>query len=453
MTTNQTLAAFRFGFGLPLPDGATADPVAMLAALGGPDAMAATYPGPRYADLAQQMDIAADMLRASRRSEGEARETARTSYRTAVAELQGVALIAAKTTIARALDAPDGLRERLAQFWADHFTTIARSRDTAPMPSAMVEEAIRPHLNGRFADMLKSVVQHPAMLLYLDQTRSFGPNSRFGQRRNKGLNENLARELLELHSVGGGYTQADVTQMAELLTGLTLGKNGPTFDKRRAEPGAETVLGKAYGGDTLTPLLQALDDLSQHPLTAAHMARKLAVHFVSDTPDPDLVSSLDVAWRTSGGDLMAVSTALLTHPAAWAPGQGKARQPYDFIVAALRALGLTGADVMRMGEGPFRRMILQPMEAMGQPWQSAPGPDGWPEAAAHWITPEGMASRITWAMEVPGRLVNPLPNPVALMNRSLGSMASARLAWAVPKSENIREAVGLVFASPEFNRR
>lgn len=453
MTTDPTLAAFRFGYGLPLPDRAATDPAAMLAALGGPDLMATTYPGPRYADLAPMIDLATDSLRASRRSEGEARETARSSYRAAVADLQAVALTATKTTIARALDASDGFRERLTQFWADHFTTVARSRDAAPLPSAMIEEAIRPHLTGRFADMLKAVVQHPAMLVYLDQTRSIGPNSRFGQRRGKGLNENLARELLELHSLGGGYTQADVTQMAELLTGLTLGKNGPTFDKRRAEPGAETVLGTAYDGDTLAPVLTALDDLAQHPLTAAHLARKLAVHFVSDSPDPDLVGSIDVAWRASGGDLMAACAALLTHPDAWAPGQGKARQPYDFLVAALRALGLTGADVLRMADGPFRRMILQPMQAMGQPWQSAPGPDGWPEAATHWITPEGMASRITWAMEVPSRLVNPLPDPVALMHSALGGHVGPRLAWAVPKAENIREAVGLVFASPEFNRR
>ncbi|MBN2631524.1 MAG: DUF1800 domain-containing protein [Rhodobacteraceae bacterium] len=425
----------------------------MLAALRGPDVMATTHPGPRMADLTEPMALAASLLKTHRRTQGAEAEAARAQYRQTVAALQTTALNAAKATFARALDAPDGLRERLSWFWADHFTTVPRSRDAAALPAAMVDEAIRPYLTARFADMLKAVMQHPAMLIYLDQTISFGPNSRVGLRRGKGLNENLARELLELHTLGGGYTQTDVTQMAELLTGLTVGKKGPTFDARRAEPGAETVLGTAYEGDTLDAVLRALDDLAAHPATAAHIARKLAVHFVANDPDPGLVNALTSAWQDSGGDLVAVTDRLLTHPAAWNAGQAKARQPFDFLVASLRALGLTGSDVQRMAEGPFRRMILQPMAAMGQPWQAPPGPDGWPEAPEAWITPEGMASRITWAMEVPGRLVTPLPDPTALMARALGPNASDRLHWAVPRSENIREGVGLVLASPEFNRR
>lgn len=453
MTQDSTTAAFRFGHGLPLPANAPTEPASMLAALRGPDTMATTYPGPQLADLSETLQRADTMLRTSRRASGEAAKTARQDYRQAIARLEGVTLLAAKTTIARALDAPDGFRERLVQFWADHFTTVARSRRDSPLPATMVEEAIRPFVTDRFADMLKAVVQHPAMLGYLDQSASFGPNSRIGQRRTKGLNENLARELLELHTVGSGYTQEDVTQMAELLTGLTVSKKGPTFDPRRAEPGPETVLGTTYDGDTLAAVLKALDDLAEHPATAAHLARKLAVHFVSDQPNADLVQALTDAWRNSGGDLLAVAEALLTQPAAWSRQQYKARQPFDFMTAALRALGLDGADVMRMADDSFRQMILLPMAAMGQPWQRPPGPDGWAEAAEVWITPEAMAARITWAMEMPARLVNPLPDPAALMASALGANLGERLAWAVPKSENIREAVGLVLASPEFNRR
>lgn len=453
MTQDTTTAAFRFGYGLPLPAQAPIEPASMLAALRAPDTMATTYPGPHLADLIDTIQRSDSQLRLWRRGTGPEAEAARQDYRQAVASLQGVALTAAKTTIARALDAPDGFRERMVQFWSDHFTTVARSRRDAPLPSTLVEEAIRPHLTGRFADMLKAVVQHPAMLSYLDQSRSFGPNSRVGQRKGKGLNENLARELLELHTLGGEYTQDDVTQMAELLTGLTVGKKGPTFDARRAEPGAELVLGSTYEGDNLDALLKALDDLAEHPVTAAHIGRKLATHFIADQPNPDLVQVIAAGWSASGGDLLAVAETLLTQPAAWGKTQAKARQPYDFMVAALRGLGLTGADVMRMEAAAFRKMILQPMAAMGQPWQSPPGPDGWPEAAEIWITPERMAARITWAMDMPQRLVNPLPDPATLMTRSLGTFLGERLAFAVPKSENIREAVGLVLSSPEFNRR
>ncbi|MDO8885123.1 MAG: DUF1800 domain-containing protein [Pseudotabrizicola sp.] len=453
MTQDKTTAAFRFGYGLPLPALAPAEPASMLAALRGPDTMATTYPGPRLDDLTETLARADSMLRTSRRAETAEANAARQDYRQAIAQLEGVTLMAAKTTFARALDATDGFRERLVQFWADHFTTVARSRRDSPLPATMVEEAIRPYITDRFADMLKAVIQHPAMLGYLDQSRSFGPNSRIGQRRTKGLNENLARELLELHTVGSGYTQDDVTQMAALLTGLTVGKKGPTFDARRAEPGPETVLGTVYEGDTLATVLKALDDLAENPSTAAHLARKLAIHFVSDQPNPDLVQALTDAWRISGGDLLAVTESLLTQPAAWGKMQEKARQPFDFIAAALRALGLDGADVMRMADDVFREVILQPMAAMGQPWQSPPGPDGWSEMAEAWITPETMAARITWAMDMPQRLITPLPDPTALMTRCLGAHLGERLAWAVPKSENIREAVGLVLASPEFNRR
>ncbi|NEX47091.1 DUF1800 domain-containing protein [Rhodobacter sp. ETT8] len=425
----------------------------MLAILRGPDVMANTYPGPRLSDLTDTLARADSMLRTSRRAAEPEASIARDDYRQAIRQLEGVALQSAKTAIARALDAPDGFRERLVQFWADHFTTAPRSRRDSPLPATLVEEAIRPHVTDRFADMLRAVMQHPAMLGYLDQSRSFGPNSRIGKRRAKGLNENLARELLELHTVGSGYAQEDVTQMAELLTGLVIGKHGATFDPRRAEPGPETVLGTTYHGDSLDTVLKALDDLAEHPDTAAHLARKLAVHFVSDQPSPDLVQALAEAWRNSGGDLLAVAEALLTQPAAWNKMQEKARQPFDFLVAALRALGLDGADVMRMSDEVFRQTLLQPMAAMGQPWQKPPGPDGWPEMPDAWITPEGMAVRITWAMEMPAQLVSPLPDAATLMTRALGTHLGERLAWAVPRAESQREAVGLVLASAEFNRR
>jgi uncharacterized protein (DUF1800 family) len=455
MTPDAATAAFRFGFGLPLPDAAPRTAEAMLMALKAPDAMAARFPGLTMAAMLPEMKAAHSSLKAHRRTTGADSEAARQEYKAHLNTLADMALSATRATFARALDAPDGFRERLAMFWADHFTTTATGRRDIGLPSAMLDEAIRPNMTRRFADLLLAATTHPAMLIYLDQTRSFGPNSRIGKKKNKGLNENLARELLELHSmgVGSGYTQTDVTQMAELLTGLVMGKDGFRFDKRRAEPGAETVLGKDYGGDSWAQVLEMLEDLSLRPETAGHIAHKLAVHFVADQPDPDLVSAITTAYSASKGDLLSVYSALLSHPAAWATSAQKARQPFEFLVASLRALGLSGADVLAMDEGAFRRLVLLRLTEMGQPWQAPRGPDGWPEAPEAWITPPGLAARLTWAMEVPGQLTKPLPRPEILLERALGPRASAALNWAVPKSESQTEGIGLIFASPEFNRR
>ncbi len=294
------------------------------------------------------------------------------------------------------------------------------------------------------------------MLLYLDQDSSIGPNSKRGKNRGKGLNENLARELMELHTlgVGAGYSQTDVREMAELLTGLTyVGDKGFAFDPSRVEPGADVVLGVSYDGKGTEPILKALQDLSVRPETARHIAGKLAVHFVADEPDPALVEALEAAWLDSGGDLAVVVNTLLTHPGVWEAPAQKARQPFEFLVASFRALGVTGADLVAMQPKEFTNFVDARLKEMGQPWNAAPGPDGWPEEADAWINPQRLASRITFAMEVPGRLVDPLPEPPAFAARALGDRASEALVLAASRAESLREGVGLVLASPEFNRR
>ncbi len=451
MPYDPSLAAMRFGYGLPQPPGAPDSVKAMLAALTDPDAVVEAYPIARLADVAALLDafLAARRLRGQGAAQDEA-------YRVALRALNQPTVAAARTTFARAVSNPDGFRERLAAFWGDHFTAAPREGTNKFLPFAMMDQAIRPHLTGGFADMLIAVTTHPAMLVYLDQGTSFGPTSAQGKRTKRGLNENLARELIELHTlgVGAGYAQDDVRQMAELLTGLTVTpKLDMAFEPRRAEPGEETVLGVTYRGEGLEPIRAALRDLAARPETAAHIARKLAVHFVADNPDDDLIDTLMTAFVESDGDLMTVYAVMLNHPAAWAPQMQKARQPYDFLLAALRGLNVTGDEVARMVDGPFRRMLLDPLTAMGQPFKTPPGPDGWPEEAEAWITPQGLAARITWAMEVPGRLRTPLPNPDTFAQATLGPMASERLLWAVSRAENIREGVGLVLVSPEFNRR
>lgn len=449
MIDTLTLAAFRFGYGLPHAN--TATPQAMLAALTGPDPMAQLHPTQGLAEVLPLMANAYKIRKTSRKN-----IILRADYKAAIRAVTLAAEAGVRAQFARALDAEDGFRERLVAFWADHFTTKARSAVERGLPGALIHDAIRPHVSGQFADMLIAATLHPAMLSFLDQSTSTGPNSPAGQRSKRGLNENLARELLELHSLGVGadYAQADVQQMALLLTGLAANPlSGFQFNANRAEPGAETVLGKPYGGEGLAPIKAALTDLAHRPETASHIARKLAVHFVADQPDPALVATMTSAYQDSGGDLQQVYAAMLGHPAAWAPERAKARQPVEFVLAALHAFGMTGAELRRMGRGPFIRMVQRPMALMGQDWQRPMGPDGWAEATEAWITPQGLSARITWAMEVPGRLIVPMPDPVAFAKTALGSAADERLLWAVARAESKREGVGLVLASPAFNRR
>jgi uncharacterized protein (DUF1800 family) len=451
MIPPETLAALRFGTGLPLPDGAAADAAGMAAALSGPDAAAALYPAPGVAEVWPLQAAAVEATRMSR-SSGE-----KDAVKAARRALAAAGDTGAKATIARAIDAPDPFRERLVRFWADHFTVRARRGTELALVTAFVEDAIRPHVTGRFADMLLAATLHPAMLMSLDQVSSIGPGSRIGLRRNRGLNENLARELIELHTLGVGaaYTQTDVRELAELLTGLGVsGDEGFVFRPDWAEPGPETVLGRRYDGDGLVPVRALLADLAGRAETAAHLSRKLAVHFVSDTPDPALVAALNAVWVDTGGDLAAVSRALLEHPAAWDGPLHKARQPFDFIVAALKALGIGGGEVVATGAGQFRRRLLLPMGGMGQPFGNPRGPDGWPEEAEAWITPQGLAARVAWALTQPEALVRGgLPDPRELALRALGPAADERLLWAAARAESRREGIGLVFAAPAFNRR
>jgi uncharacterized protein (DUF1800 family) len=446
----QTLCAIRFGYGLPVAADAPVDAEGMLALLAGPDVAVDLWPGVTMAQVFPVWQTAAAARRAARQGDAEKR-----AFRASLRAVQDQGYTALRAGMARAVGAPDTFRERLVRFWADHFTTEAKFRHDAALTDAMVEDAIRPHVAGRFADMLRGVTLHPAMLLYLDQVRSVGPTSKVGLRREEGLNENLARELMELHTlgVGGGYRQDDVWQAAELLTGLTATPtDGFLFDPDMAEPGPETVLGIIYDGVALEPIHALLDDLAVHPDTALHLARKVAVHFVSDTPDAGMVTAMADAYLAADGQLMALYRAMLLHPAAWGADLQKARQPYDFVVAALRALGLTGDQVMRLNRKAISTRVLAPMRAMGQDWGKPGGPDGWEEAAPAWINPQGMAARITWAMTVPDAL-GLLPDARAMVGRVLGEKASERLIWAVNAAEEQRDGVGLILASPEFNRR
>lgn len=451
--TPAEIAAFRFGYG-PGP-GMAETPDALLAGLRAPDRAALDYPVTAGTDLVQ-------MLRAVDQARQDAkRQTPRDPALVARAVELDQAVIAAsraalRATLARAVAARDGLRERLVAFWADHFTVAAPGLHRAILPAAMAEEAIRPNLTASFAEMLTAVALHPAMLTYLDQSFSTGPNSVLGKRKGKGLNENFARELLELHTlgVGAGYDQRDVRELAGLLAGLSgRARTGFGFNPQKTEPGPQEVLGKTYAQDTLEAVRAVLGDLARRPETAAHLARKLAVHFVADTPDAALVAALEGAFLEGGGALMPVYEVLLRHPAAQVAEMAKARQPWDFLVAGLRALGVTGDDIMAWPDKHVTRRIVKPLIAMGQPWKQPRGPDGWAEDFAAWITPSGLATRITWAMGVPETLLRPLPDPAEVARAAFGASPPEAVVWAAARAETRADGIGVLLASPAFNRR
>ncbi|MGR3793626.1 DUF1800 domain-containing protein [Vannielia sp. SX4] len=457
MSFTPEIAAIRFGYGLSPRHPAPASPEAMMEALQADDSMARAFRIGSMAETYADFQYLSDLKKA----ELDGDKTAKRKYRNWRGQNRRDHARMLRHTIARALDAPDPLRERLTRFWADHFTVRGKGVSQR-MVQRFVEDAIRPNITAPFSEMLKAAVTHPMMLIYLDQDKSIGPGSPVAERnakkgRRRGLNENLAREVLELHTlgVGGAYSQADVRQLAELMAGMTLNlREGVRFEPKRGEPGAEEVLGQSYGGrkPKLEDIHAALDAIALHPDTAAHLARKLAVHFVSDTPPPALVEALRLRYTETGGNLGAVTETLLSHPEAWGP-LAKIKQPFDFVTSALRALGVTGSQLAALDRKATLRIIIRPMGLMGQEWERPNGPDGWPEDGEHWLTPQGLAVRINWAMSA-GRVDGlDLPDPRELVETALGSQAGERLLFAAKAAESRAEGVGIVLASPAFQRR
>ncbi|MEM7213432.1 MAG: DUF1800 domain-containing protein, partial [Pseudomonadota bacterium] len=335
--STNTIASIRFGYGFRLDQTPPSGALALLDSLHRASNSEPIFQTPTLRDRRARIDEV--ITERKRNGKGaKFKELRKQMRRDAMQD-------AAQVVFQRALS-EHGFYERLSAFWSDHFTISGRNAGQFFLASTFEPEAIRPHVMGTFGDMLVSVVRHPVMLNYLDQVSSFGPNSRAGKRHDRGLNENLAREVLELHTLGvdGPYGQRDVRELAELLTGYGVhrGFGAFRFVARRAEPGPETVLGKQYGGDPATAAHAEafLRDIAVHPVTARHMASKLAVHFVADQPDAGLVDQLASVWRESGGDLPKVYEALLDHPAAWQTPFAKVRQPVDLVVATIRAMGL-----------------------------------------------------------------------------------------------------------------
>ena len=360
----------------------------------------------------------------------------------------------AKARIDLALLPDGGFDERLVQFWSNHFCIAAtKSNMTRIMAGAYEREAIRPHVFGRFADMLVAAGSHPAMLEFLDNRLSIGPGSSAGKRRGRGLNENLAREILELHTLGvsGGYAQADVTNLARIITGWTvvgrealLGFPGSfAFNAGLHEPGAHQLLGRSYEQPGKAQGLAALSDLAHHPATARFIAFKLARHFVADVPPPGLVDLLAQIFRRTEGDLAAVSRALIESDEAWGAEQTKMRSPQEFLIASFRALG----------RKPDFGQIVGPLTAMGQMLWQPGGPNGYPDTGDAWATPEGIKTRIDVAAGWGRQAAGSAPDPRLLVDQALGPLASPETRQAVARAESKPQALALLLMSPEFQRR
>lgn len=345
------------------------------------------------------------------------------------------------------------LVERLVAFWSNHFAIEARNLGTRLFVGNHEREAIRPFVLGRFEDMAKAALLHPAMLGYLDNIQSVGPNSRVGRRTGRSINENLAREILELHTLGvdGGYTQDDVRALAMMLTGWHGGADArpgrveQVFAKARHEPGPKTLLGRTYRGRGPRQAFAAITDLAAHPATARHVTGKLARHFVSDDPPPALLDRLERVFRDTGGDLGEVTRTLIAADEAWAAPPNRLVSPYDFVIASMRTFGVRAAD----------RTLLREFRTLGYNLWRPDAPTGFPDGGDAWLGGDHLLERLDWASAFARRegKVAAAPEPVPFATQLLGPDLDADLHTTLARAESRTQALALLLMSVQWQRR
>jgi uncharacterized protein (DUF1800 family) len=362
--------------------------------------------------------------------------------------------------------------ERLVHFWTNHFAVSADKAAVFGVAGTLENEAIRPHVDGRFVDLLTAVEQHPAMIAFLDNQYSVGKDSdlaRFAARRagrqrmdapdkpqrEFGINENLAREILELHTLGvnGGYTQKDVTAFAQIITGWSIGGGKGRlaggspgrfyFRDNLHEPGAKTFLGKTYSESGQRQGEAVLADLARQPATARFIATKLVRHFVADDPPPAAVERVALAFLKTGGDLPAVYAALIEAPEAWDADLRKFKTPEDFVFSTLRALDVSPAQPEE---------VVRSFDLLGQRQYTPGSPAGWPDTAKSWDGSDALMHRVLWASRIAGRYEQGI-DPVDLAATSLGGYARPETVTALRRAPSSSQALALLLMSPEFQRR
>jgi len=355
--------------------------------------------------------------------------------------------------------------ERLVHFWANHFSVSVDKLPVIGLAGLLEFEAVRPHVLGKFSDMLLAVEQHPAMLLYLDQAQSIGPDSPAGERiamrggKQRGLNENLAREIMELHTLGvrTGYSQVDVTEFARALTGWMVSGigRGPAarmiggapgqfqFAAMLHEPGARMIVGKRYDQAGEQQARAVLLDLAASPATARHLSTKLARHFAGDDPPPALIDRLSKAYLASGGDLPTIYRALIESPEPWAARPLKFKTPWEWTVSASRAVGLKSLEA-----GPATGLLKQ----LGQPTWQPGSPAGWDDIAASWAGPDALVRRVEVAQRFGDRAASSV-DARALAEKLFPDSLSDATRTAIARAESPAEGLALLLVSPEFVRR
>jgi len=473
----QYLAANRFGLGRRFDDPAIGnakdwltrqlgdyDPApAALTGLAGRAAIATAYAEYRDERQAMRREANEAAMPDSDDAMPEAmRRMARAGFRRHYADAAGARLAAAVAT-------PTPFAERLVHFWSNHFAVSADKQTVVGFAGNYENEAIRPHIMGKFSDLLAAAVHHPAMLLYLDQAQSFGPDSAFatrvrnrGNRQAPGLNENLAREILELHTLGvrAGYTQADVTGFAKALTGLTvagLGRGagqrlmpadarpGETlFVERLHQPGSQTILGKRYDQPGARQAEAVLRDLAVHPATARHVATKLARHFTGDEPPASLVERLAGDFARTGGDLPSLYRTLVASPEPWAAAPAMFKSPWDWTVSMLRAL-----KTPALGE---RQNIAAMFTQLGQPVWRPGSPKGYDDTVATWAGSAALMQRVELASRIAGR-IGDRADARRLAPLVLADALTPETAEAIARADSPGQGIAMLFASPAFLRR
>src|SRR6478752_5816759 len=451
--------------------------------------LAKTYKGPRAMQLVDDM-------------KPEQRETVE-----AMIQPQAVLGELAEAKLLRAIYSDRQLDEVMTDFWFNHFNVFIGKGPDRYMINAYERDVIRPHALGKFKDILAATAKSPAMLFYLDNWQSVGPNSelalygpgrRMGRRgrfarprpqaknRPSGLNENYAREIMELHTLGvdGGYTQKDVTELAKVLTGWTIERpqlGGEfKFNERAHEPGPKYVLGRKISEHGEKEGEEMLDVLAHHPSTAKFISRKLAMRFVSDNPPQALVDRMADTFLKKDGDIREVLRTMFHSPEFWAADayRAKMKTPFEFVVSAAR---VSGADIQNA------LPLVGTLNRMGMPLYAMQPPTGYSMKAEAWVNSSALLNRMNFALQLasgklPGTSLDPqalIPGPApadsqaalaaleqsilagdvssqthAVMQKQLGDpQISQRRLDDADKKPNYGAIAGLIMGSPEFQRR
>ncbi len=363
----------------------------------------------------------------------------------------------------RAVHSQRQLFELMVDFWNNHFNIFAAKGADRWLTTSYDRDTIRPHALGRFRDLLLATARSPAMLFYLDNWLSVSPNTTLtrmpANARRRGINENYAREIMELHTLGvdGGYTQQDVREVARCFTGWTLlrprGDAEFHFEPRLHDQGAKTVLGmRIPAGGGMDDGMKVIDLLARHPSTAKFIATKLARRFVADDPPASVVNRATEAFRRSDGDIRTVVRAIIDSPEFFSPEvyQAKVKKPLEFAASALRA---TNAETR------VTLQLLRYLGRMGEPLFLAQPPTGYPDVGSSWISPDMLLTRVNFAADlVANRLdgtrvqVDDLQDTQALIRLIAPDSLSPATQAALAETK-AREAPALLLAAPEFQRR